>query len=202
MEFHKASSSEKAASPKWFSTRLPDRRTLFLVFTVCVLPIQIWSWVLMLNKLPSYLKNLRIVQMIDVFAYTQAFALLESLLLCGLLLLLAFLLPGSMLRDHWVAQSALIVTLLTLWAIGLHLMFRSYQHSETTAWDNQLFIFWAIACLAGLLGFSWLLRTWTPLEKTVASLSDRSTVLAAFFVLVDMVSVSYLMLRMIYLAIL
>ena len=178
----------------------PNRYNRFLVFTACILPISIWSWLLLLNQMPSYLMNLSFPDIMGIVAYTQTFALLESLILWGSLVLLVILLPTTWMHAHWVAQSTVLVAILSIWAAGVHLMLRAYQRSELPTWNSSLFLFWTSACLALLLAFSLVLR-WRPqFEHFIISVIDRATVLASVFIAVDLLSLAYVIVHNLLLA--
>lgn len=66
-------------------------------------------------------------EMLSVMAYPMVFALIESLLLLGGLVLLAFVLPGKLYLDRFVSQSSLIVLLFIAWGVFMQLWGQNFQ---------------------------------------------------------------------------
>lgn len=66
-------------------------------------------------------------EMLSVMAYPMVFALIESFLLLGGLVLLAFVLPGKLYLDRFVSQSSLIVLLFIAWGVFMQLWGQNFQ---------------------------------------------------------------------------
>lgn len=185
---------------KFIRDRFPDRSTWYLVYAMCSLPVNLWSWVLMFDKVPSLLLNWSTLQVMDVLAYTQSFAFFESLLLFAFFLLLAFSLPGWLLRDRFVSQATAIVFMLSVWAAGVHLIIRAYSRSQAYEWNNLLFLAWLFGCLAVLVIVSIALRKWPGLEKWVIARIEQAVLLAYLFVSINILSLIFVILRYAFLA--
>ena len=176
--------------------RFPSRTSLQLAFFVCILPIHLWAWVWFFYKLPSYLLKLSVSQTMGVFAYAQVFALFEGLLLCGLAILAAFLLPGRLFRNYFLPQVVLLLLALTGWAIGLHLQGIDFAGAEAISAETRPFLYaWTSGWLALLLGLSVAMRYWTAMQRALAAFADRLIVLSGFFLLVDVLCVAIVLVR-------
>jgi hypothetical protein len=185
--------------------RLPDRAGMMLVFAVCTLPINIWSWVLMFDKVPSLLLSWSTMQVIDALAYMQSLALFESLLFFGLVVFLTIFIPGKLPKERFVSQATLIALCLSIWAVGVHLLVRAYASSstpETTVWNYSLFNSWCIGCLLLLMGISICIRRWPVLEKWLIERVEQATLLAYLLVSISGVGSIFMIIRNVYLSLL
>jgi hypothetical protein len=153
----------------------------------------------MFDKVPSLLLNWNALQVTDIFAYTQAFALYESLLFFGFLVFLAFLLPSRLFQKRFVSQATMIAFTLSIWAAGVHLIVRAYARSEPPDWNNLLFYAWCIGCLVLLIGLSWLIRTWPTLEKWIIARVEQATLLAYLFVTINVLGLIFVIIRNLFL---
>lgn len=91
------------------------------MFTVALFPVQLWAVIVLFQEMPALLLRLPLPELLGVAAYVEAFTLVEAGLLWLLLLVLAFVLPGWLFRDHFVAQGTVMVLVSSVWAILLQL---------------------------------------------------------------------------------
>jgi hypothetical protein len=180
----------------WIRGRFPSRRDLFLAFMVCVVPVHIWTWILFFYKVPSYLLQLSISQTLGVFAYAQVFALFESAVLCGLIVLVAFLLPRRLFLDRFVPQAALCVFAITGWAISMQLSGMDFAGSEAAVAEMRpALLGWTVGWLVALAALSAAMHYWKALQKWLWAFADRVVVLSGFFLLVDAICLVVVVLR-------
>lgn len=185
---------------KLLRDRFPDRSTWRLVFAMCALPVNLWSWVLMFDKVPSLRLNWSAIQVTEILAYTQSFALFESVLFFCLLLLMAFLLPSWLLKERFISQATLVAFFLSIWAVGVHLMIRASLRGEIQEWNGPLFFAWCLGCSIIFLGTSKSIRIWPSLEKWLIARIDQATLLAYLFIVINILALIFVILRNIYLA--
>jgi hypothetical protein len=175
--------------------RIPPRRLLLLAFTACMVPLQLWTWVIFLYKVPSYLLSMRLGQVFAILCYMQVSALIESLLLWLIVSLLAYILPRRFYLDWYVPQTVILITALICWAIGTQFMLISQQNesvagsglSTQTLWT----VGWLVACLAAALA----LRFVKPMSAFLTALADRLTVLAFAFLAFDLLGAGVVLVR-------
>ena len=98
-----------------FRNRFPSRRDTLLVLTACAFPIHLWSILSVLRLIPSWAQHNSTWDIIGIVAYTQVFALFETLLLLVCLLLIGAILPARWFRARFVASSGLIVWVAASW---------------------------------------------------------------------------------------
>lgn len=181
--------------------RFPNRSSIYMVFEICALPVNIWSWILMLNKISGLLLKWAPFQLLEIFAYTQSFALLESLVLFGFLVTLAFTLPKHFFRERFVSQATVITLCLSIWAVGVHMIVRANARSETLEWNEVLFITWVLICMFLLMLMSIAIRKSANLEKWIIDRVDQATLLSYLFVSINIISFLFVITRHIYLLI-
>jgi hypothetical protein len=128
--------------------------------------------------------------LVGTIAYTQAYALIESLLILAVLFVLAFILPGKVYRDRFVAQSSVALILAAGGAILAH-----YKGTELGIWNARGFLVWSGILLA-LIGLSsWLISRFDKMRKGIEALADRMQVLATIYIAVGIISVVIVIIR-------
>jgi hypothetical protein len=100
-----------------FEQRLPNRTALAPVFASCVFLTFSWTIVWFLWYGLGWLQFLNSWDVLGAFAYTQAFALLESTLILLLAVIVAIVLPADWFRDRFAAQGSMAVFVLTFWTL-------------------------------------------------------------------------------------
>jgi hypothetical protein len=98
-----------------FRNRLPSGQDAFLVLVACSFPIFVWSAVQFLQELPAFIIREGTWNIIGLVAYTQMFALRESLVVSFFFFLLGALLPARFFRDKIVPLTAGMVFTAAFW---------------------------------------------------------------------------------------
>jgi hypothetical protein len=147
------------------------------VLASCVFPVYSWSFLWFFQKVPSWLQFLNLWDNVSVFAYTQAFALLESVLVLLLLIVLSLLLPAPFFRDKFAAQGSVTVFVASCWAV----VFQSLR-GEVRAWSlGESLLWFALSLLT--IGVSCLvIYRLERLERVVGAFAERLTVLLYLYV--------------------
>jgi hypothetical protein len=152
--------------------------------------IQIWSIYNVLRAVPSWALAMDSWTLVGTIAYTQAFALIESLLIMAFLVMLAFILPGGLYRDRFVAQSSVALFLAAGGAILAH-----FKGVELGIWSTRGFMIWS-AILLVLIGVtSLILARFDGLRKEIESLAERMQVLATVYIVMGVLSVMIVIIR-------
>jgi len=180
--------------------RFPPRRDLKLAFLVCAFPVAIWSWVIFIYDLPSFLRSLRIGQIISIFAYVQVVSLIESILLFMLVTLLAVLLPRRMFLNNYVPQVTLLVLALAFWAIGIHLYHEQVAMGNAASNPNIPFD-WIAIWIVVFLTLSILTRLISRLNSLLFSFVDRLTFVSSVYLFFALISLPVVILRNLVMAI-
>ncbi len=182
------------------ASRFPHRNDLKSAFLVCAFPVAIWSWIIFIYDVPSFLHNLRVDQIASVFAYVQVVALIESILLFAMLTLLAVLLPRIAFLDNYLPQVAITALALAFWAIGVHL------HDEQIALgslskNQSLLVIWTIVWIVIFLTLSILARFKSKANSLLLSLVDRMAFVSGIYLFFAIISLPVVILRNLALAI-
>jgi hypothetical protein len=127
--------------------------------------------------------------MLGIISYTLAFALLETLLFLAVLLAAAFILPGKLYRERFVAQSFMIVILATAWALMMQFF-------------GQALGLWDYKGLVGLLPFiaamalaAYVTAKADGLRLGLESLADRLLLLGVLYGAIDIVFIAIMVVR-------
>jgi hypothetical protein len=166
---------------------LPSRGDIILVFLVSVFIIHTWSIYSFLHEVPAYVLRLSIWEILGILAYTQAFSLFESTLVLGILVILAFLLPRQLFAEKFVAQSTILVLITGGWLILPFYLNQTYQSIATTASLLGYIFFLTLMTL--------LVRMIPKFEDVLNGIAERLTVLAALFIVFDILSVLIIVYR-------
>jgi len=95
-------------------TRLPARRDAFLVFGVVLFAVFGWSIRGFFYKLPAFSLYFGLGANLAILSYMMAFALFESVVVTGALVLIGALLPSGWLRSGFAYKGFLIVLVTTV----------------------------------------------------------------------------------------
>ncbi len=146
------------------------------MFSVIVLINFSWSIGRIFYFLPSWLYFMTILEILPVLAYVLGFALLESLFILFVILGLAFVLPGKLLREKFVPQGSLIAILFGAAALGLHaVVSRAYGWSPVQIKIFSPLIVAAVVGIALLVSYLFV-HMIASLEKVFTALADRVTI--------------------------
>lgn len=160
------------------------------MFASCVVPVHVWSILNLLREVPAWVLRLSSWELIGVIAYTQAFALLESVMILLILILLGAILPARFFRDRFVAQGSMLVLLTSGWTVAAH-----YNYETIRLWHAKEFLFWSALCLASVGAPYVLIHRRKRLKEFIYSFAERLTVLSSIYVSIDLLSAIVVVLR-------
>lgn len=173
-----------------FRQRLPQRSQTMAVFAACALPIFAWSIIRVLRELPSWLLRLSVWDLVGVLAYTQAFALIESVVLLVGILVLSILLPARLLRDELVPVATALVLLASFWMILIH--FYGERLRDLGAPILLVTVFLILASL--LITYALTLRN-QRLSQVVSLFNERLSMLSYLYLSIGTLSLLVVLLR-------
>ncbi|MGW8226960.1 MAG: hypothetical protein ACWGOY_14550 [Anaerolineales bacterium] len=160
--------------------RFPIKQEALLVSSACIFPIHIWTTIVFLYNFPSLILKANLWQILGVLAYALVFALFESLLLFGFLVLLAAILPRKAFMDRFVP----VGTLLALVIPGLALLVNT-QFMQENSWV------WLPVLAVIVFGLFASLRH--PAEgSSMNLLAERFTLIASLYIFLDLVALLFL----------
>lgn len=173
-----------------FRRLFPSRRHLALAFAVCAFPVYTWSIYQFIEQVPGWLYYLSVWDVLNIFAYTQLFALAESALLLLGLTLIAALLPARLFRANFVAIGTALVVLTAGWAIAAQ-----YNDGILRTLPMRLLAVWAVIYAVSILVFYALVQRYDRLSKALTGFAERLLVLLYVYVPVSLVSLGIVIMR-------
>jgi len=172
-----------------FKNRFPSRQETILAFAACVFPIHAWAIYRTLSELPAWLQRLTLWDLIGAVAYTQVFALFESVGLLSILVFSSALLPARLFRHRFVAQSSTAVFLTSAWAVAIH--FELIWPWEADIWS----LLWLSAYLSLLAAGALLVHARPKFANGLVNLVERLMPLSFAYVALSMLSILVVILR-------
>jgi hypothetical protein len=168
------------------TARLGGRYTphdLGLIFVAAAFPLNLWALLITLYALPSWLIRLTAWEMVGTISYTLFFALIESLLTAGALIVAGLLVPRRWFSRKVIALLAVWIWLAAVWAILINI---NYDALRSLGMARALF--WL--ALAGLTFGASLLAIWRfeKVSAWIIALLERLTVLVAVYVFLGVLS--------------
>lgn len=119
--------------------RFPSRDEMLYGLAACTLPVFIWSIINMLKEIPAWILRMSTWDLVGAISYTQAFALIESIIVFLLILVLALILPERFFRNKFLTLTAMIVSISTFWFALAH-----YNVESIRTWKMNQFLMWAV----------------------------------------------------------
>ena len=168
--------------------RIPTRRELWLLFVAVVFPLNVWSILMFLHESPAYMRRMGVGDMFGIFSYSQAFALIESLVVLGALVFVCIALPRRMFKDKFVAQGTIFMFVTFIWIIPVHYQI---QILDKLSWNMAIYqvgvVIWIITFFLAIVGMSLMIRRSQKAEQGANTFVEKLAVLSAIYILIDIV---------------
>ncbi|MBN2550450.1 MAG: hypothetical protein JXB15_14900 [Anaerolineales bacterium] len=174
---------------KALNPRLPVRQDLALVWAGCVFVIHLWSFVNLFEALPAWVLHMNIYELAGVIGYVLVFALLESLVVWGVLVLLAAMLPAGWLRTHFLAQGIGLMLVASLFSALVH-----YNYAWLIQHINLAPI-WLAVFLALAVGVWYLAGRFTGIERMLRAILQRIEILSWIYIVFDLLGLVVIIVR-------
>ena len=170
--------------------RFASREAILYTFVAAVFVIHVWAIYNVLRVVPAWMVRMSSWELVGTVAYTQVFALLESLIIAGLLVLAAAVLPGNLYRDKFLAVSVVVLFVFSVWAILAH-----YNDDVIQSGGLKLLIPVAVVFLATLLAPYVLVQRSQKFEGMISAIVQRVSVLSFIYLFIDLFSVLVIVAR-------
>jgi hypothetical protein len=144
----------------------------------------------MLQELPAWLMRLDVGDLLGVIAYTQVFALLETLLVWGMIMLLTFILPWRLSGERFIPLISSLIFIHALWAGALHNAFDAFR----ALGPLQLLLVLAIYLLSVTGAVLLILRS-GRFNVMLQSLLERLAVLVPLYITFDVLGILVILMR-------
>lgn len=174
---------------EFFRSRLPSKENTLQLFGVIVTLFYSYT---ILSSLMDFSKNwvlyLNIGDLVGIFAYILAGTFLECLLLLGVLVLIAFILPSKLLADKFTIYGTVLVISLTGSLI--------YLYSQASAYDILAKSYlWFRAFASGSVILLVLTELFPFIRRTISFLSERFVVFLYIYIPLSIISIFIVILR-------
>ena len=178
-------------------SKLPTRQEIIPVFSSIAFIFFSWSLYRMFWKVPSWLYYLNIKEVLILAAYVLAFALFESLVALGFIVLLCMFLPTRRFKDKFAIQGSTAALLIGAGAVALQRKIGVIYDLE--AWQILAYPALALALLVGLiLAASYIYDRFQPLARLASALAERMTVFAFIYAPLGLIAAVVVLLRNIF----
>ena len=174
----------------FIKSRFASRDQLILLFAACVFIIHVWSIISVLREVPAWVLRLNFWDLIGVIAYTQVYALAESVIVFLILIFIAAILPAKLFRDKLVALGTMVVLISSIWFVFAH-----YYDHVIRLWGLRQFLFVFLAFLVSILIPYVLIQRYSKIADIVATIVERIAVLAYVYVFLDLISIVIIVIR-------
>lgn len=172
-----------------FKRRLLSRTEIVATLGVVVFFVYTWSMRGFLYKFPSLMLYLSAGEILAIFFYMMAFALLESLFVTAGLVVLGFLLPENFLRQDFSRKSFIVVFV----GAAMMIFFQATMRNETTGFP---LLFKGIGMfLVALMLLIPLIHRLASFQRVVDYIVDGLGVFVFFYVPLGIVSMLIVVIR-------
>lgn len=154
-----------------------------------LLSIHIWSILHVFEEVPAWINKLTIWELIGAIAYTQVFALLESVIFLTLFLAARLILPRKWFADQFVPATSLLVVVITLWAIAAHNYDKVIRN-----WGGRDFLPWLLLIVVSLI-IPLLVSRLERARNITTAIVERASILAFVYLFIDSLSIIIIVAR-------
>jgi hypothetical protein len=173
-----------------FSKRFPARDEILNGLAACMLPVFIWSIINVLREIPGWIMRMSTWDLVGAIAYTQAFALIESVIIFLLILILGLIMPERYFRNKFLALTATIVSVSTFWVILAH-----YNDEIIRTWGIKHLLVWGVIFGSTLFLFYLLVQRFDKVEAAVVAVIERVNILSFFYMFVGVMALIIVLIR-------
>ncbi len=178
--------------------RLPLRSDIWTVFNIVLFVVYGWSIRGFLFELPSFSLYFRLWNLTGILFYMFAFALLETLIVTGVLVVVSVFLPSAWFKHGFAYKGFLVVVVATVAAI----LFQGYYKIEffqdigrndySSLWHLLQGFGVAVAVLAVLI---WVFRRYEVPQRRLLALADQFSVFTYIYVPLGLVGLVMVIVR-------
>jgi len=180
----------------WVKQRFPARNELMSLFSLVVFIVHSWSLTEFLFNLPSFLLKFRIGDVIAILSYHLTFALLESVIMCTLLLGVSSILPSKWLTNGFVYKSSVVILIVSIGAIITQKSFNDGVLIIDPSMPYLYFLYIGafLLLLGGLLA---LVQRYSILQRMIIKLVDQTSIMLFLYLPLDVIGIVVVATRLI-----
>ena len=166
----------------FISRRFPARSEIIPVLGAAVVACFSWTILNFINKLSSFILYFKLDEILAIFAYMMAFALLESLAFTALVLLISGILPSHWLKEGFAFKGFIIVAVATATAILLQRALRDDFPSVLMLLTYSLIPLTLIVVVISVV------HSMPRLQNILLNIADRLSILLFLYVPIGVLS--------------
>ena len=164
------------------SRRFPARSEIIPVLGAAVFACFSWTILGFINKLSSFILYFNLGEILAIFAYMMAFALLESLAFTSLVVLISGLLPSHWLKEGFAFKGFIITVVATVTAL-------LFQHALRDDFPSALMLLTSfIVPLFVIAVLIFLIRSMPRVQNILLNIQDRLSILLFLYVPIGILS--------------
>lgn len=168
-----------------------NKASLWIVFAAAVFPTHLWALIDFLREYPAWIKRMNISELLGSFSYVMGvFALPDAIVLFVGIVLLALILPYRFFRVKFAALGSAFALITAVWLM----IFQSFPNWLEMRQLLPLGL-WVVSYLL-ILGTAYRMILRRPkVEAAVDNFMQRAVSMAAFYLVIDFLSIINVIIR-------
>ncbi len=180
------------------SRRLPARAEALQVFSIVLFAVFGWSIRGFLYKIPAFSLYFGLTSNLAILSYMLAFALLESALVMGFLLLLSVVLPSRWFQQGFAYKGFVIILVTTIASIVFESWYQVEFFKDIMAGDTSSippFIIGLIVAIITLFALLWAFRALPWLQKISRLVMEQLSIFTYIYVPLGVLGLAVVLFR-------
>ena len=162
-------------------SKLPSSQEVLPVFSVIVFIVFTWTLYRMFFQVPSLLFYMRVWDVLIIISYVLMFALIESVIVLGLLLIFSLVFPAKYFKDNFVAQGSTVVLMISMGAFALQRKMKIMYRLD--GWELILYPFVILAAIVFVIfAASYIYDRFKLLPHIINTVAERMIVFVVLYV--------------------
>lgn len=178
--------------------RLPARRDALQVFGVVLFAVFGWSIRGFLYKVPSFTLYFGLTSNLAILCYMFAFALLESALVMGFLLVVSAALPSRWFKDGFAYKGFVVILVTTIASILFEGWYRIDFFKDLMAGDTSSIPPFAMGVVLSailLAALLWIFRVWPRLQTIARFVMEQLSIFTYVYVPLGLLGLVVVLIR-------
>lgn len=167
-----------------------SKREILSVFLVCIICVNIYTWIRLVETIPSWVLQLDSLEILGGISYVLSFALIESSIIFLIILLLSLIIPRQYFASQFVANGTLIALSLYSMAVVLHSNF-----DLLISLNKTQFLILSILIIILISVVLVLINRFKKLDTVITSIVDKALVLGFVYFIMDVIGIIFIVLR-------
>lgn len=178
--------------------RLPARTDTLQVFSVVLFAVFGWSIRGFLYKIPAFTLYFGLTANLAILCYMLAFALLESTLVMGFLLLLSVLLPSQWFKQGFAYKGFVVILVVTIASIVFESWYQVEFFKNIMAGDTSSippFLVGIVITIVALFALLWAFHARPSLQKISRAVMEQLSIFTYVYVPLGLLGLAVVLFR-------